>query len=86
MTNMSHPGVAYLPLRGPEAARAEEIPDGARRRQLCIAGIKHHAEIFGDDCWLGAVLHLVKTHMTTSAFNTCVGKIASRSAAVGQSY
>lgn len=64
MTNMSHPGVLYVPLRGPEAARAEEIPDGARRWQLCIAGIKHHAEIFGDDRWLGAVLHLVKTQRT----------------------
>lgn len=61
---MSHPEVFYIPLRRPEAARAEEIPDGARGWQLCVAGVKHHAEIFGDHRWLGAVLHLVKTHCT----------------------
>lgn len=53
-----------VPLRGPEAARAEEVPDGARGRQLRVTGIKHHAEIFGDHCWLSAVLHLVQIYRT----------------------
>lgn len=48
-----------VPLRGSEAAGAEEVSDGAGGRQLGVAGIKHHAEIFGDHRWLGAVLHLV---------------------------
>lgn len=52
-----------LPLRWAEAAGAEEVPDGTRSRQLCIAGVEHHAEVFGDDCWLGAVLHLGKKNM-----------------------
>lgn len=51
-----------VPLRGPEAACTEEVPDGTGSRQLGIPGIKHHAEIFGDHCWLSAVLHLIKRH------------------------
>lgn len=61
---MSNPELFCTPLRRPEAACAEKIPDGARGWQLCVAGIKHHAEIFGDHRWLGAVLHLIKTHCT----------------------
>lgn len=51
-----------VPLGGPEAAGAEQVSDGARGRQLCVTGVKHHAEIFGDHCWLSAVLHLVKMY------------------------
>lgn len=71
--NKFHAEALYIPLRWPEAACAEEIPDGARGWQLRIARIKHHAEIFGDHRWLGAVLHLIKTHCTsTPLFATCV--------------
>lgn len=54
--------ISYLssvPLRGSEAAGAEEVSDGARGWKLHVSRIKHHAEIFGDNCRLSAVFHLV---------------------------
>lgn len=53
-----------VPLRGPEAAGAEEVSDGAGCRQLCITGVKHHAEVFGDNCRLSTVLHLAQIYKT----------------------
>ena len=58
----------HKPLWGPEAAGAEEVPDGARGRQLCVTRVKHHAEVFGDHCRLSAVLHLVKIHRNQIPF------------------
>lgn len=56
------------PLRGPEAAGAEEVSDGARGGKLGVTGVKHHAEIFGDHCGLSAVLHLVKQYKSDSIY------------------
>lgn len=58
-----------VPLRGPEAASAKEVSDGAGGWQLRVTGVKHHAEIFGDHCWLSAVLHLVKIYRTLTNYN-----------------
>lgn len=52
------PGRVRVPLRSPQAAAAEEVADGAGSRELGVAGVENHAEIFGDDSGLGAVLHL----------------------------
>lgn len=52
------PGRVRVPLRSPQAAAAEEVADGAGGRELGVAGVENHAEIFGDDGGLGAVLHL----------------------------
>lgn len=46
------------PLRGPQAPTAKQVADGARSRQLGIPRVEDHAEVLGDDRWLGAVLHL----------------------------
>lgn len=47
-----------VPLRSPQAATAKKIADGAGGRKFGIPGVENHAEVFGDDGGLGAVLHL----------------------------
>lgn len=47
-----------VPLRSPQTATAKQVADGAGSRKLGISGIENHAEVFGDDGRLSAVLHL----------------------------
>lgn len=47
-----------VPLRSPQAAAAKKVADGAGGRKLGIPGVENHAEVFGDDGGLSAVLHL----------------------------
>lgn len=50
--------LAGSPLRGAQAATAEQVADGARGGQLGVAGAEDHAEVLGNDGRLRAALHL----------------------------
>lgn len=46
------------PVGRPQASSAKKVSDRAGGWELCVSRVKHHADIFGDNCGLGAVLHL----------------------------
>lgn len=55
---MTNSEVGHSPIWCPQASGAKEVPDGTGGGQLCISGVKHHADVFGDNGRLGAVFHL----------------------------
>ena len=46
------------PICCSQASGTKKVSDWAGGWELCVSGVKHHADIFGYDCGLGAVLHL----------------------------
>lgn len=59
MALLPQKGMSILvPLGSPQGATAKKVADGAGGRKLGIPGVENHAEVFGDDGRLSAILHL----------------------------
>lgn len=49
---------ASLPVRGFGVSTAKEVPEGTGRGDLCISGVEDHADVFGNNGRLDAVVKL----------------------------
>lgn len=47
-----------LPVRGFRVSTPKEVPQGTRRRDLCISGVEDHADVFGNNSRLDAMVQL----------------------------
>lgn len=66
--------VRNLPISCSQASSAKKVSDGAGGWELCVPRVKHHADIFGYNCRLGAALHL---QMMKEEVNLTVGHTTS---------
>jgi len=55
-----------LPVRGFGVTTAEQVPQGAWRRDLSISGVEDHADVLGNDGRLDAVIKLQGSGKHTS--------------------
>lgn len=73
-----------LPVRSFGVSAPKQVPEGARRRDLGVSGVENHADVFGDDGGLDAVVqlrerrHKGSTHQDDFDFS---GKAEARGAA-----
>lgn len=49
-----------LPVWSFGVTAPKQVPEGARRRDFGVSGVEHHADVFGDDGRLDAVVQLEK--------------------------
>ena len=47
-----------LPVRGFGVPTPKEVPEGTWRGDLCVPGVEHHADVFGNNSRLDAMVQL----------------------------
>lgn len=51
--------VILLPVRGLGVSTPKEVPEGTRRGDLRVSGVEDHADVFGNNSGLDAVVELL---------------------------